>query len=92
MISVSWAPLRYTMSEALAWTDTGNADGQSGTRRGGVATNDVNLPFIAGTAHTAVKLLDALYVETLVDGQADKQLLGVPFMAKTSLMLTMADL
>ena len=51
--------------------DTGNRDGQSGIAAGGIATNDINAPLVAGHSQSAIELLDILDTETLTESQRD---------------------
>ena len=56
--------------------NTGDADGHACERRGGVATNHIYIPLIAGQAQSAVELLDILDTETLADGERNGELTG----------------
>ena len=55
-------------------TDAGDADGESGVRRCGVAANDVDAPLVASHAQSAVELLQVLYLEALAQRNAHGEL------------------
>ena len=51
------------------FTDAGDADGQSGIRRGGVTTHDIDVPFLASQSEACIELLHILYGEALAEGK-----------------------
>ena len=53
----------------LGLADTGDADGQTRIGRGGIATHDVDAPFLAGQAQSGIKLLHVLHGEALAQSQ-----------------------
>ena len=58
----------------LCLSDAGDADGQSGIRRGGLASYDVYAPFVAGLSQSAIEQFHVFDGEALAECYADNHL------------------
>ena len=59
------------------FADARDADGQSGHRRGGVATHNVDVPLVAGIVQTGIEQFEVFHIEAFAQGDADGQLSGL---------------